>query len=123
MRQRVKNVCYLATSVIETGGEKRDIPICALPAGAEVMEVSVEVLEDTTGGNSQCVIGTEENNALFLNLVDINSTANRHTSSVKYTTPKPLAININLTANKATTAGKIKVRVLYFVPSEIMVEY
>lgn len=120
MRQRVHNVAYLAVS-----GLKADIskgtryPLCALREGAEVISVSLEILEPFDLGVTASIGFNDENELFSSNLV--------LDEKIVHTASRPLHANemgsINVTLSGASSKGEARLRVMYFLPSTILVEY
>lgn len=116
MRQRVKNISYLAKSVVDLTtlkpNEAKDIII--LPKGAEVIQVDVEVIEATQGATID--LGLNDNTSFFTNDIDTSGGS-------FYKVAKGASINanskLNITINQDPNgSGKVSVRVVYFLPTE-----
>ncbi|MFP6252048.1 hypothetical protein ACLGC8_07555 [Helicobacter pylori] len=122
MKQKVHSVSYLAKAEFEFKNGVYDL--VALPAGAEVVKVSLEVVGNPTAG-SISVGFKDENKEYFLTLGNIaaNSTEKKFATSAKdYTaTDNKVVVAEVKTANGTDTKGVL--RVLYFLPSVIEVEY
>ncbi len=123
MKQKVHSVSYLAKSEFEFKNGVYDL--VALPTGAEVVKVSLEVVGNPTAGSVS--VGFKDENAknYFLTLDNIaaNSTDKKHATSAKdYTaTSNKVVVAEVKSANGTDTKGVL--RVLYFLPSVIEVEY
>lgn len=119
MKQRVKNISFLATSVIALANTTTASDVVALPAGAEVISVNLEVSSPAdTGITASLGIGTDK--AVFMNAVPIDAKKCEQ-SAVQKTIAQTSALTLNL--SKKATIGEVIVRVQYFTPSEIVVEY
>ncbi len=122
MKQKVHSVSYLAKAEFEFKNGVYDL--VALPSGAEVLKVSLEVVGNPTSGSVSVGFKDETQKNYFLTLDNISASANKTTSTRDYTA----------TSNKVVVAEVIKndnnvgdakgvLRVLYFLPSVIEVEY
>ncbi|GAA6948982.1 hypothetical protein CHC179_09870 [Helicobacter pylori] len=122
MKQKVHSVSYLAKAEFEFKNGVYDL--VALPTGAEVVKVSLEVvgiIADIAGSVS---VGfkDETNKNYFLTLDNISSGKNSATSAKDYTaTSNKVVVAEVKSANGKDTKGVL--RVLYFLPSIIEVEY
>lgn len=117
MRQMVHYISYLAVTrlLLPTIGEQ-SYPAVALPNGAEVQSVSVEVQEEADVGVT-LKVGLEGDIEFFAN--DLNLATNGNYTSAKAHTMQNTG-TINIKASAKSTKGAIKVRVFYFLPSQIM---
>ena len=124
MKQRVKNISYLAKTDIDLSTLKGvSYDAVALPAGAEIMSIDLEVVEPAIGASKLDIglkSGSDHSTDAFANDVDITAKAN-HKSSV-VTTAKQSA-QITLEFDTKPSAGRVVLRVVYFCPSEIMTEF
>ncbi|ANT42576.1 hypothetical protein [Helicobacter pylori] len=120
MKQKVHSVSYLAKAEFEFKNGVYDL--VALPSGAEVVKVSLEVVGTPTAGVISVGFKDETTKNYFLNLESI-TTINKNTVS---------ALDYTATSNKVIVAEvknangsdiKCVLRVLYFLPSLIEVEY
>ncbi len=120
MRQMVHNVSYLAvtTLLLPTIGNE-SYPAVALPNGAEVQSVSVEVQEEADVGTT-LKVGLSSDIEFFAN--DLNIATNGNYTSAKTHTMQSTG-TINVKASGKSAKGAIKVRVFYFLPSQIMTEF
>lgn len=120
MKQRAKNVSYLVKAVInlaEMTELTRDV--VALPKGAELISFNVEIAEANDAGvTADFGIGTEKD-ALVKSLA-LNTAKNEQSAVAKSINEKSV---ITLTLSTTATKGQLIVRALYFLPSEIVVEY
>ncbi|GAA7718857.1 hypothetical protein HpMMM92_14920 [Helicobacter pylori] len=118
MKQKVHSVSYLAKAEFEFKNGVYDL--VALPCGAEVVKVSLEVVGNPTAGNVSVGFKDEIAKNYFLTLENIN---NKNTTSAKdYTaTSSKVVVAEVKNANGNDTKGVL--RVLYFLPSVIEVEY
>ncbi len=123
MKQKVHSVSYLAKAEFEFKNGVYDL--VALPTGAEVVKVSLEVVGNPTAGNVSVGFKDETTKNYFLNLENItaNSADKKHATSAKdYTaTSNKVVVAEVKTASGTDTKGVL--RVLYFLPSVIEVEY
>lgn len=111
--QKVKNLSYLAKvefSLQDT--ERKDLVV--LPSGAEVLSVNLEIEDGFIG---QASIGLDEQIEFFLSKTSSSS----NQSAKVYTTQKKSIINAKVESGDENK--KAILRVLYFLPSEILVEY
>lgn len=119
MKQRVHSVSYLAKAEFEFKNGVYDL--VALPTGAEVVKVSLEVVGNPTVGSISVGFKDERIKDYFLTL-ETNSTVKYATSFKDYTaTSNKVVVAEVENANGNDTKGVL--RVLYFLPSVIEVEY
>ncbi|MUU46013.1 hypothetical protein [Helicobacter pylori] len=120
MKQKVHSVSYLAKAEFEFKNGVYDL--VALPTGAEVVKVSLEVLGTPTAGSVSVGFKDETNKNYFLILEAINSTNKNATSAKDYTATSNKVVVAEV---KNANANEVKgvLRVLYFLPSVIEVEY
>ncbi|PUD36471.1 hypothetical protein C2R92_08895 [Helicobacter pylori] len=121
MKQKVHSVSYLAKAEFEFKNGVYDL--VALPSGAEVVKVSLEVLGSPTAGNISVGFKDETTKNYFLTLENIQNNNNKNATSAKdYTaTSNKVVVAEVKNANGNDTKGVL--RVLYFLPSVIEVEY
>ncbi|WQY26256.1 hypothetical protein KVK69_05110 [Helicobacter pylori] len=120
MKQKVHSVSYLAKAEFEFKNGVYDL--VALPTGAEVVKVSLELVGNLMDGSIINVGFKDElTKDYFLNLTS-TVTANTITSAKDYTATSNKVIVAEV---KNTNSNDIKcvLRVLYFLPSVIEVEY
>lgn len=118
MKQKVHSVSYLAKAEFEFKNGVYDL--VALPSGAEVVKVSLEVVGNPTAGNISVGFKDETTKNYFLTLENISSKL--ATSSKDYTaTSNKVVVAEVKNANGNDIKGVL--RVLYFLPSVIEVEY
>ncbi|WP_120861363.1 hypothetical protein [Helicobacter pylori] len=119
MKQKVRSVSYLAKAEFElkTGVYE----LVALPTGAEVVKVSLEIVGNPTAGSVN--VGFKDDEKINFFLDNINLTTNKYNTSAKdYTAMSNKVVVAEVkTANNSDTKGVL--RVLYFLPSVIEVEY
>ncbi|MFA8026729.1 hypothetical protein AB9R78_05125 [Helicobacter pylori] len=119
MKQKVQSVSYLAKAEFEFKNGVYDL--VALPTGAEVVKVSLEVVGNPTAGTISVGFKDETQKNYFLTLENI-TTKNIATSAKDYTaTSNKVVVAEVKNANGNNTKGVL--RVLYFLPSVIEVEY
>ncbi|MFP6202436.1 hypothetical protein ACLGCJ_08055 [Helicobacter pylori] len=122
MKQKVHSVSYLAKAEFEFKNGVYDL--VALPTGAEVVKVSVEVVGNPMAG--MVTVGfkdeTQKNYFLTLDNAGTGNDKNTATSAKDYTATSNRVIVAEV---KKATGNDIKgvLRVLYFLPSVIEVEY
>ncbi|GAA8772651.1 hypothetical protein DUHN15_15000 [Helicobacter pylori] len=122
MTQKVHSVSYLAKAEFEFKNGVYDL--VALPAGAEVLKVSLEI-----AGNADGHINLKFKDEItrdFLVVLDevVSSSSNKSITLAKdYTVKsnKVVVAEVNTSSNDNNT--KCVLRVLYFLPSVIEVEY
>ncbi len=127
MKQKVHSVSYLAKAEFEFKNGVYDL--VALPCGAEVVKVSLEVAGNPTTGSVSVGFKDERDKNYFLTLdnIDMAPTADNAgkknaTSAKDYTaTSNKVVVAEVKNANGNDTKGVL--RVLYFLPSVIEVEY
>ncbi|WP_033762566.1 hypothetical protein [Helicobacter pylori] len=119
MKQKVHSVSYLAKA--EFGLKNGVYDLVALPCGAEVIKVTLEVVGNPTAGTISVGFKDETNKNYFLTLENIQDKKNA-TSANDYTaTSNKVVVAEVKSANGNDTKGVL--RVLYFLPSVIEVEY
>ncbi|ADO03391.1 hypothetical protein HPCU_01035 [Helicobacter pylori Cuz20] len=119
MKQKVHSVSYLARAEFEFKNGVYDL--VALPSGAEVVKVSLEVVGSPTAGKVSVGFKDETTKNYFLILENI-STEKNATSAKDYTaTSNKVVVAEVKNANGNDIKGVL--RVLYFLPSVIEVEY
>ncbi len=117
MKQKVHSVSYLAKAEFEFKNGVYDL--VALPTGAEVVKVSLEVVGNPTAGTVSVGFKDETTKNYFL---EVNNTQKQATSAKDYTaTSNKVVVAEVKNANGNDTKGVL--RVLYFLPSVIEVEY
>ncbi|RKV44236.1 hypothetical protein [Helicobacter pylori] len=120
MKQKVHSVSYLAKAEFEYKNGVYDL--VAIPSGAEVVKVSLEVVGTPTTGSIKVGFKDENEKNYFLTLE--NGQTNKNATSAKdytATSNKVVVAEVKNAAN--TTDIKGVLRVLYFLPSVIEVEY
>ncbi|WP_181227397.1 hypothetical protein [Helicobacter pylori] len=121
MKQKVHSVSYLAKAEFEFKNGVYDL--VALPTGAEVVKVSLEMVGNPTVGTVSVGFKGETTKDYFLNLENITANNNKHATSAKdYTATSSKAIVAEV-KNASGEDAKGVLRVLYFLPSVIEVEY
>ncbi|WP_033758833.1 hypothetical protein [Helicobacter pylori] len=119
MKQKVHSVSYLAKAEFKFKNGVYDL--VALPTGAEVVKVSLEVVGNPTAGTISVGFKDETSKNYFLTLANSDSFA---TSAKDYTATSNKVVVAEV-KNAVATEINIKgvLRVLYFLPSVIEVEY
>ncbi|MGL2442923.1 hypothetical protein ACOWMB_06710 [Helicobacter pylori] len=119
MKQKVHSVSYLVKAEFEFKNGVYDL--VALPSGAEVVKVSLEVVGSPTAGKVSVGFKDETNKNYFLAL-EASQRDNLATSAKDYTaTSNKVVVAEVKNANGNDVKGVL--RVLYFLPSVIEVEY
>ncbi|MDU9790696.1 hypothetical protein RGC53_07835 [Helicobacter pylori] len=119
MKQKVHSVSYLAKAEFEFKNGVYDL--VALPTGAEVVKVSLEAVVNPTAGSISVGFKDENMKNYFLDNIVVN-TGKHATSAKDYTaTSNKVVVAEVKNANGNDTKGVL--RVLYFLPSVIEVEY
>lgn len=119
MIQTVHNISYLAVRCLDVKAYKANEPISvvALPAKAEVVSINVEVTEVSDNGiTADLFIGKDK----IANDIDLTTKGN---TSVNWTHTMGDTTTIDVKLSGDSTKGQFKVRVLYFLPSQIETEY
>ncbi|GHR54655.1 hypothetical protein VN0495_14920 [Helicobacter pylori] len=121
MKQKVHSVSYLAKAEFELKNGVYDL--VALPSGAEVVKVSLEVVGNPNSGEISVGFEDETNKNYFLTLENISS-AKVATSARDYTATsnKVVVTEVKKFVNNGEHVKGV-LRVLYFLPSVIEVEY
>lgn len=120
MKQLVHNVSYLTktTLSLETIADV-SFEAIALPAGAEVISVSVEVQEVGSAGTTLSV-GLKGDEDFFARDLDLSQKA-------QYTSANQMQMQntgtILIKANQKSTSGVLVIRAFYFLPSTISTEF
>ncbi|ANT42909.1 hypothetical protein JT135_05035 [Helicobacter pylori] len=119
MKQKVHSVSYLAKAEFEF--KNGVYSLVAIPSGAEVIKVALEVIGNFVAGTVSVGFFDEDRKNYFLTL-DNNNKQNNATSAKDYTATsnKVIAAEVR-NANENDVKGVL--RVLYFLPSVIEVEY
>ncbi|GAA6803478.1 hypothetical protein BTM502_14660 [Helicobacter pylori] len=121
MKQKVHSVSYLAKAEFEFKNGVYDL--VALPTGAEVVKVSLEVVGNPSSGAVD--VGFKDETPIknyFLTLDNI-TTITRHATSAKDYTATSSKVIVAEVKNASGENIKGVLRVLYFLPSVIEVEY
>ncbi|WRC13827.1 hypothetical protein KVE30_01020 [Helicobacter pylori] len=119
MKQKVHSVSYLARAEFEFKNGVYDL--VALPTGAEVVKVALEVVGNPTTGTVSVGFKDETTKNYFLNLE--NAQNNKNATSAKDYTATSNKVVVAEVKNTNATDTKGVLRVLYFLPSVIEVEY
>lgn len=118
--QKVKNISYLCKAEFALANtEKKELVV--LPSGAEVVSVNLEITKAHAGGAVS--IGLDDEANVFLN--NSATTKKGFTQSATLLTLKDNGvITAKITGCEGVSEDtKGVLRVLYFLPSEILVEY
>ncbi|WRB37074.1 hypothetical protein KVK24_05630 [Helicobacter pylori] len=121
MKQKVHSVSYLAKAEFEFKNGVHDL--VALPCGAEVVKVSLEMVDNLTTENISVGFKDETTKNYFLSLDNINAANQKFATSAKDYTAMSNKVVVAEVKNANENATKGVLRVLYFLPSVIEVEY
>ncbi|WQV84995.1 hypothetical protein KVK67_00995 [Helicobacter pylori] len=124
MKQKVHSVSYLAKAEFEFKNGVYDL--VALPCGAEVIKVSLEVVGNPTAGSVSVGFKDETTKDYFLKLDSVapdTNAKNKNATSAKDYTATDNKVVVAEVKNANGTDVKGVLRVLYFLPSVIEVEY
>ncbi|WP_100951392.1 hypothetical protein [Helicobacter pylori] len=119
MKQKVHSVSYLAKAEFKFKDGVYDL--VALPCGSEVVKVSLEVVGNPTTGSVSVGFKDETQKNYFLVLENVNKDKNA-TSAKDYTATSNKVVVAEVKAVNGNDAKGV-LRVLYFLPSVIEVEY
>ncbi|GAA7308436.1 hypothetical protein HpM063_03720 [Helicobacter pylori] len=119
MKQKVHSVSYLAKSEFTIKDGVYDL--VALPCGAEVVKLTLEVVGNPTAGSVSVGFKDETTKNYFLTLE--NFQANKNATSAKDYTATSNKVVVAEVKNASGNDAKGVLRVLYFLPSVIEVEY
>lgn len=126
MQQRVKNISYLSEVVVDlaTLDAAKGLEVIMLPRGASVISVRLEVLDLKTDTITQTLtLSLQKSGLKFFENASIAKNAN----DKKFLTSNiHTSIDFNdvlvLKPSAKIDAGSVKVKCLYFNPSEILAE-
>ncbi|WQR81775.1 hypothetical protein KVD71_07390 [Helicobacter pylori] len=124
MKQKVHSVSYLAKAEFEFKNGVYDL--VALPTGAEVVKVSLEVVGNPTAGTVSVGFKEDETTKNYFLTLDNNATNTadkKYATSAKDYTATSNKVIVSEVKNANGTDVKGVLRVLYFLPSVIEVEY
>ncbi|UOR27434.1 hypothetical protein MPG08_04985 [Helicobacter pylori] len=123
MRQKVHSVSYLAKAEFEFKNGVYDL--VALPTGAEVVNVSVSMVShDELMLSGSINVGFKDSRKnYFLALKDNIPTSVLFTSDKYYTATSNKVVAVEVAGVNSSDNIKGVLRVLYFLPSVIEVEY
>ncbi|GAA9682000.1 hypothetical protein HpVH33_14440 [Helicobacter pylori] len=129
MKQKVHSVSYLAKAEFEFKNGVYDL--VALPTGAEVVKVSLETVGANPGTSGVVNVGfKDEQKDYFLALDNISAIDNvsrnilfSFTSNKDYTATSNKVVVAEVSTANDYNNVKCVLRVLYFLPSVIEVEY
>lgn len=118
MKQKVKTVSYLARAEFDIKDGRYDLVV--LPSGAEVVKCDLEVVGEVT--TAEASVGFKDEKEVNFFLGSINLKTNTFNTSAKcYTALDTKVISAKIVKAAANARGVL--RVLYFLPSVIEVEY
>lgn len=121
MKQKVHSVSYLAKAEFELKNGVYDL--VALPTGAEVIKVSLEVVGNYTYTAENISVGFKDETTKNYFLVLDNITTTKIATSAKDYTATSNKVVVAEVKNASSNDAKGVLRVLYFLPSMIEVEY
>ncbi|MGL2397813.1 hypothetical protein ACOWMT_07595 [Helicobacter pylori] len=122
MKQKVHSVSYLAKAEFKFKNGVYDL--VALPSGAEVVKVSLEVVGTLINGTVNVGFKDELQKNYFLTLEITNESSNKNATSAKdYTATSNQVVMAEVKNVSQGDDVKGILRVLYFLPSVIEVEY
>ncbi len=122
MKQKVHSVSYLAKAEFEIKNGTYTYDLVALPAGAEVVKVSLEVADNASDGHIILKF-QDEITEDYLIVLDENVSPNKTSTITKDYTIKSNKVVVAAVQSTSGSAAKGVLRVLYFLPSVIEVEY
>lgn len=114
--QQVHNVCYMVDCVLDLSQEISQAAI--LPKGSTITHLSVEVQEAAQAGGI-LDLGFEGDTQALANDID-TGTKGVNICNVAFTSHKDESI---IATSQNTTSGKAILRVVYFLPSTIRIDY
>ncbi|WP_120953300.1 hypothetical protein [Helicobacter sp. L8] len=118
MEQKVHNLNYLCKVVFNLDEDTKNL--VAIPAGAEVLDVTLEISKVLTGASID--IGFTDETQYFLDDVSADNKG-YHRSESFFSAPSTTQIQAAITGHNKTTPGQAILRVVYYLPSVISVEY
>lgn len=124
MQQRVHHISYLAVSSVELNALSQTAKdYILIPKGANIIDVKLEV-EDSEGKGEVEVALSGAGVKFFENTaLDSSETQKRFLSSSIHTSTKENdTLSIKLTSG-SFSSGKVIIKALYFLPSQIMTEF
>ncbi|CAK00330.1 hypothetical protein [Helicobacter acinonychis] len=119
MKQKVHSVSYLAKAAFALKNGVYDL--VALPSGAEVVKVSLEIVGSLTAGSVSVGFKDEKEKNYFLLLDKIET--NKNATSAKDYSAKDNKVVVAEVKSVAGNEAQGILRVLYFLPSVVEVEY
>ncbi len=121
MKQKVHSVSYFAKAEFEFKNGVYDL--VALPTGAEVLKVSLEAVGNVESGSVSIGFKDEATKDYFLNLDKTYFSVAKTAPSIKEYTATSNKVIVAEVKNANLDGVKGILRVLYFLPSVIEVEY
>ncbi|MGT0091678.1 hypothetical protein V5H58_05290 [Helicobacter pylori] len=119
MRQKVHSVSYLAKAEFKLKNGTYDL--VALPTGAEVLKVSLGIVGTPRGGN--ILVGIKDESKEYFLSRDITATAFTSDRDYTATSNKVVTAEVQGINDDGSDNSECVLRVLYFLPSVIEVEY
>ncbi|WP_121022117.1 hypothetical protein [Helicobacter vulpis] len=117
MEQKVHNVSYLAKVVFNL--DKEQVDLVVVPKGAEVISVNLEITQPSVG-NTLVDVGLKDAQDFFMNDVSAQ-TKGWEESQARLSSQTTQVIQARITTPDKQAQAIL--RVLYFLPSVISVEY
>ncbi|GAA9910104.1 hypothetical protein VN0806_14270 [Helicobacter pylori] len=121
MKQKVHSVSYLAKAEFEFKSGTYDL--VALPAGAEVVKVSLEIAGNANDGHITLKFKDEITKDILVVVDEIVSPNKTATVNKDYTVKSNKVVVAEVETSSNDNNTKCVLRVLYFLPSVIEVEY
>lgn len=120
MKQRVKPISYLAKVEIDFASVgNTSYEAVALPEGAELLHISLEVTEAGESG-AKADLGFKDSTAAIADDVDISKVG---TNIAGFVGSTKSITSLTFTPSAAQSKGRGILRVFYVLPSEILAEY
>lgn len=118
--QYVNNVSYLARATINLNEvEKENFKALMLPKGAEILHLSVEIVEPDTMGNTLDV-GLDDEKSFFMSSLGLDTKKSELSSVITSTKQNSF---VSISRSEANADGVVVIRAEYFLPSLIKTEY
>lgn len=117
--QKVKNIVYLCVACFKLDKAKQEVIL--VPKGAEVVSVNLEIIEPLTNPGAQISIGLESDHDYFISRASAHDKG-FHQSDVYWSVQSAQKIQASVNGPEAKANALAKLRVQYFLPSEISIE-
>ena len=119
-QQNVKNVSYMAKAVLKFDELEQEYKAIVLPRGAEISQVSLEVTSANNDG-ATLNVGLNDEKDFFMQNLDLSKVDNFASSKIT-ATKEASFVSVNFSVADLKD-GEAVLRVVYFLPSEIMTEF